>query len=83
MTWRKTVAIAPSMSSASSASRAAGVGEASSSRPKVSASPNTDAVSASVSGVALVEDALLRGERGVHAVPELVREDQHVAAAAR
>ena len=70
------------MSSASSASRAAGVGEASSRRPKVSASPNTDAVSASVSGVLWWKIALLRGERRVDAVAELVREHEHVAAPA-
>ena len=50
-TWRNTVAIWPSRLSASSASRAAGSDVASSSRPNVTVSPNTDAVSASVNGV--------------------------------
>ena len=79
--WRKTVAIEPSIDlrqqrrAATPASAAA-----SSRRPNTSVSPNTDAVSASVSGVAMVEDALRRAERRVHAVAELVRERQHVAA---
>ena len=45
----------------------------SSSRPNTSVSPNTDAVSASVSGVRLMKQALRLGERRVQAVPELVR----------
>ena len=52
-TWRKTVAIEPSMLSASSASRDSGVAASSSSRPNTSVSPNTLAVSAIVSGVAM------------------------------
>ena len=52
-TWRKTVAIVPSIDSASSDRRDSGVGEASSRRPNTSVSPNTEAVSASVSGVAM------------------------------
>jgi hypothetical protein len=50
-TWRKTVAIDPSMLSASSPSLDAGVGASSSRRPNTSVSPNTLAVSARVSGV--------------------------------
>ena len=79
-TWRKTVAIEPSIDSASSDSRDSGVGAASSSRPNTSVSPNTDAVSASVSGVAMWKTPWPRAERRVHAVAELVRERQHVAA---
>ena len=50
-TWRNTVAIVSSRFSASSASREAGELSSASSRPKTIVSPNTDAVSASVSGV--------------------------------
>ena len=50
-TWRKTVAIDPSMFSASSDRRLAGVAASASRRRKTSVSPNTLAVSASVSGV--------------------------------
>ncbi len=60
----------------------AGVGAASSRRPKVSASPNTEAVSARVSGVCWWKMPCSRGERRVDAVAELVREREHVAAAA-
>jgi hypothetical protein len=49
--WRNTVAMEPSMFSARSDSRLAGVSAASSRRRKTSVSPNTLAVSASVSGV--------------------------------
>ena len=51
--WRKTVAIEPSIDSASSDSRDSGVSARSSRRPKTIVSPNTLAVSASVSGVAM------------------------------
>ena len=77
------MAIEPSMFSASSASRDSGVGASSSSRPKTSVSPNTDAVSASVSGVRCSKTPARARERGVDAVAELVGERQHVAAAAR
>ena len=46
-------------------------------------SPNTDAVSASVSGVVWWKIALLAGEVRVQAVTELVREREHVAPARR
>ncbi len=49
--WRKTVAMCPSTCSASRASRSPGSSTVSSRRPKTTVSPNTDAVSASVSGV--------------------------------
>ena len=67
------------MLSASSPSRDAGVGDSSSRRPNTSVSPNTLAVSASVSGVAKWKTPCGARERGVHAVAELVRERQHVA----
>ena len=51
--WRKTVAIEPSIDSASSDSRDSGVSARSSRRPNTIVSPNTLAVSASVSGVAM------------------------------
>ena len=82
-TWRKTVAIAPSIGSASSASRDSGVSACSSRRPKTIVSPNTLAVSASVSGVAMWKMPWRAAERRVDAVAELVRERQHVAAACR
>ncbi len=50
-TWRNTVAMLPSTCWASSANRSAGSSVWSSRRSKVTVSPNTDAVSASVSGV--------------------------------
>ena len=78
--WRKTVAIEPSIVSASSDSRDSGVAACSSRRPKTIVSPNTLAVSASVSGVAKWKMPWLAAERGVHAVAELVRQRQHVAA---
>ena len=49
--WRKTVAIEPSMLSASSERRDSALPASASSRPNTIVSPNTDAVSASVSGV--------------------------------
>ena len=49
--WRKTVAIVSSRFEASSDSRDIGESVSSSSRRKTSASPNTDAVSQTVSGV--------------------------------
>ena len=49
-------------------------------RPNVTVSPNTEAVSARVSGVSLLEDALGSRQLGVDAVAELVGERQHVAA---
>ena len=81
--WRNTVAIEPSIDSASSARRDSGVSACSSRRPKTIVSPNTDAVSASVSGVAMWKTPWRAAERRVHAVAELVRERQHVAAARR
>ena len=71
------------MLSASRPSRDAGVGASSSRRPNTSVSPNTLAVSASVSGVAKWKTPCGRASDGVHAVAELVRERQHVAAARR
>ena len=56
---------------------------ASSSRPKVTVSPNTDAVSASVSGVVWWKIALLAGQVRVQAVAQLVGEREHVAPPAR
>ena len=50
---RNTVAIEPSIDSASSARRDSGVEVCSSRRPNTSVSPNTLAVSAMVSGVAM------------------------------
>ena len=82
-TWRKTVAIEPSMLSASSARRdSAELG-------LLEQPPEHDRLAEHRRGLgqrqrrALVEDALRRGERGVHAVAELVGERQHVAAARR
>ncbi len=49
--WRKTVAIWPSIDSASRLSRERASPAASSRRPKTSSSANTEAVSATVSGV--------------------------------
>ena len=68
------------MFSASRARREAGAVGSSSRRPKMIVSPNTEAVSARVSGVAGGRPPG-GGEREVHAVTELVRERQHVAAA--
>ena len=51
--WRNTVAIEPSIDSASSDSFDSGVSACSSRRPNTIVSPNTLAVSASVSGVAM------------------------------
>ena len=79
--WRKTVAIEPSIDSASSDSRDSGVSARSSRRPNTIVSPNTLAVSASVSGVAMWKMPWLPPSAGVDAVAELVRERQHVAAA--
>ena len=78
--WRNTVATAPSTVSVSSASRESGVSACSSRRPKTICSPNTLAVSASVSGVLMWNTPWRRAERRVHAVAELVRERHHVAA---
>ena len=50
----------------------------SSSRPNVTVSPNTDAVSASVSGVAWWKTPCATREVRVQAVAELVREREHV-----
>ena len=55
----------------------------SSSRPKTSVSPNTDAVSASVSGVAMWKTPCLEPSAACTPWPELVRERQHVAAQVR
>ena len=51
-TWRNTVAMESSTTEARSASRSLGSSSAPSRRPFVTVSPNTDAVSATVSGVA-------------------------------
>ena len=72
--WRNTVAIWPSRLSASNARRASGSAVSSSNRPNVTVSPNTDAVSARVSGVRLVEDPLLPCKVRVETVAQLVRE---------
>ena len=45
----------------------------------MSISPNTLAVSASVSGVGAISGAVRRGQHLMHAVAELVRERHHVA----
>ena len=76
-TWRNTVAIEPSRLSASSARRAAGSSRRRrAARPKVTVSPNTDAVSARVSGVRMWNTPCVAGEVGVQAVAELVGERQ-------
>ena len=46
---------------------------------KVSISPNTDAVSASVSGVGAISAPVGRRQHLMHAVAELVRQRHHVA----
>ena len=56
-----------------------GVVERGEQRLLVTVSPNTDAVSARVSGVRLVEHALLAGQVGVQAVAELVGQRGDVA----
>ena len=71
------------MFSASSASRERGVSAASSSRRKTSVSPNTEAVSLTVSGVCCSSGPRGIASAGVQAVAELVGEHEHVAPAAR
>ena len=62
---------------------APGRSRASSSARKVSISPNTEAVSARVSGVSAHQLALRRRQHLVHAVAQLVRQRHHVARAGR
>ena len=57
------------------------LGTATSSERKVSISPNTEAVSASVSGVGAISAPFLAGQHLMHAMAELVRERHHVARA--
>ena len=77
------MAIWSSRFDASSARRSCGSVTSSSSRPKVTVSPNTDAVSANVSGVPWWKTPCSRREIRVQAVPELVREREDVAPARR
>ena len=67
---------------ASMALRVAGRSGLASRARKVSISPNTEAVSAKVSGVGAISAPLGSGEDLVHAVAEFVRERHHVARAA-
>ena len=80
---RKTVAIESSIRPASRLSLRLGSSSIASSRLKVSASPNTDAVSAVVSGRVRVEQSERLGEVSVQAVAELVGEREYRAPVAR
>ena len=73
--WRKTVAIESSILPASRFRRRRGSSSSASRRLNVSASPNTEAVSAVVSGVRVAKPERLR-EHAVQSVAELVREGQ-------
>ena len=77
--WRKTVATVSSIRPTSRSRRARGSSSRSISVSNVRASPKTDAVSASVSGVRAFSRPRSCASDAVQAVAELVRERQHAA----